>query len=278
MPSSEPSQSACIEIAGARWSVDLARPYRLAIPLRPGSAQPSCFGAPPARATPLHLGSFSGSVSLGASCNCSTLSQTPHCDGTHTESVGHLTLERMDVCDTVPPVLLPALLVTLTPQAPSSAEPCEPAARPGDQLLTRAALLHSWPQRAAPAPRALIIRTRPNGVDKCSRDYRQQPAPYLTPAAATLLVEQGIEHLVLDVPSADRAEDEGRLSAHRVFFGLPPGSQSLAEARRAHCTITELAYVADEIGDGSWLLALQVPRIAGDALPSQPLLYALRAA
>jgi len=278
MPSSEPGQSARIDIAGTHWSVDLARPHPLAIPLRPGAAQPSWFGAPPARATPLQLGAFSGSVSRGASCNCSTLSLTPHCNGTHTECVGHLTLESVDVCDTLPYGLLPALLVTLTPEAPGSAEPCEPAAVAGDQLLTRAALLQSWPQRPSPAPRALIIRTRPNSQDKCIRDYLQQPAPYLTPAAARLLVERGIEHLVLDVPSADRADDEGRLSAHRVFFGLPPGSRSLAEATRAQCTITELAFVPDAISDGAWLLALQVPRIAGDALPSQPLLYAASAA
>jgi arylformamidase len=278
MPSNEPSQSARIEISGTHWSVDLARPNRLAIPLRPGGPQPTWFGAPPARATPLQLGTFSGSVSRGASCNCSTLSLTPHCDGTHTECVGHLTLESLDVCDTLPHGLLPALLVTLTPQAAGGAEPCDPPANADDLLITRAALLQSWPKFSLPVPRALIIRTRPNGADKCIRDYRQQPAPYLTPAAATLLVERGIEHLVLDVPSADRADDGGRLSAHRVFFGLPPGSQVLAEAARAQCTITELAFVPDTISDGSWLLALQVPRIAGDALPSQPLLYAASSA
>jgi kynurenine formamidase len=278
MPSSERGQGACIDIAGAPWNVDLARPHRLAIPLRPGGAQPSCFGAPPARATPLQLGTFSGAVRLGASCNCSTLSLTPHCDGTHTECVGHLTIEPVDVCDTLPHALLPALLVSLTPESLSSAEPCEPPALAGDKLITRAALLQSWPQAPAPVPRALIIRTRPNGPDKCVRDYQQQPAPYLTPSAARLLVERGIEHLVLDIPSADRADDGGRLSAHRVFFGLPPGSQALAEARRAHCTITELAFIPDVIADGCWLLALQVPRIAGDALPSQPLLYAASAA
>jgi hypothetical protein len=278
MPNSEPSQSACVEIAGARWNVDLARPHRLAIPLRPGAAQPSCFGAPPARATPLQSGAFCGAVSRGASCNCSTLSLTPHCDGTHTECVGHLTLEPADVCDTLPHGLLPALLLTLTPAAPSRAEPCEPPAAAADRLISRAALLQCWPLQASPTPRALIIRTRPNGPDKCVRDYQQQPAPYLTPAAARFLVERGIEHLVLDVPSADRADDEGRLSAHRIFFGLPSGSQALAEATRAQCTITELAFIPDVISDGPWLLGLQVPRIAGDALPSQPLLYAASAA
>lgn len=278
MPSSEPSQSASVEIAGARWRVDLARPHQLAIPLRPGAAQPSWFSAPPARATPLHAGSFTGSVSGGASCNCSTLELTPHCNGTHTECVGHLTREAVDVCEVLPHTLLPALLMTITPQAPGSSEPCDPPAVAGDTLITREALLHSWPVQLSPVPRALILRTRPNGVDKCVRDYRQRPAAYLTPAAASLMVDRRIEHLVLDVPSADRANDGGRLSAHRVFFGLPPASHALAEATRAQCTITELAFVPDAITDGSWLLALQVPRIAGDALPSQPLLYAASAA
>jgi kynurenine formamidase len=277
MPSSEPSQSASVEIAGARWRVDLARPHQLAIPLRPGAAQPRWFAAPAARATPLHVGSFTGSVSSGASCNCSTLELTPHCNGTHTECVGHLTEEAVDVCEVLPHALLPALLVTITPQAPGSGEPCDPPAVAADTLITREALLRSWPVGPVPAPRALILRTRPNAADKCVRDYQRQPAPYLTPAAATLLVERGIEHLVLDVPSADRADDGGRLSAHRVFFGLPPAGHSLAAATRAQCTITELAFVPDAIADGPWLLALQVPRIAGDALPSQPLLYAVSA-
>jgi len=277
MPSSEPSQSACIEIAGARWNVDLARPYQLAIPLHPGAAQLSWFDAPPARSTPLQVGKFSGSVLSGASCNCSTLSLTPHCNGTHTECVGHLTREAVNVCDTLPHALLPALLVSLRPEE-SSTETCDPPAMSGDTQITRAALLRSWPGPTYPVPRALIVRTLPNGPDKCLRDYLQQPAPYMTPAAAALLVERGIEHLVLDVPSADRADDGGRLSAHRVFFGLPSGSQALAQSTRKECTITELAFIPDEIADGAWLLSLQVPRIAGDALPSQPLLYALSAA
>jgi kynurenine formamidase len=273
MRSSEPNQGACIDIDGTPWRVDLARPYTLAIALNPDGAQPSFFAAPPARAIPLHSGAFTGSVLTGASCNCATLQITPHCNGTHTESVGHLTREALDVCETVPRGMQPAWLVTITPAAPDASEACEPAARATDRLITRAALLRAWPAQPSPTPRALVIRTQPNGTDKCRRDYQLQPAPYLTPAAAQLLVERGIEHLVLDLPSADRADDDGQLSAHRIFFGLPPRSQALAQASRAHCTITELAYIPDTLPDGRWLLALQVPRIGGDALPSQPLLY-----
>ncbi len=37
-----------------------------------------------------------------------------------------------------------------------------------------------------------------------------------------LLVTRGILHLVVDLPSLDRLEDAGMLTAHRIFFGLPP--------------------------------------------------------
>jgi len=124
---------------------------------------------------------------------------------------------------------------------------------------------------------ALIVRTIPNPPTKRQRDYRAVPAPFLSLPAATLLVERGIEHLVLDVPSADRASDQGLLSAHREFFGLAAGESARAAVRRPQCTITELAYIGDAASDGACLLALQFPSLAGDALPSRPLLYPVHA-
>jgi hypothetical protein len=79
----------------------------------------------------------------------------------------------------------------------------------------------------------------------------------------------------VDLPSIDRAHDEGRLTAHRIFFGLPPGSTALAQATRPHATVTELAYIPDAAPDGPYLLELQVPALGGDAVPSRPLLYRL---
>jgi hypothetical protein len=65
------------------------------------------------------------------------------------------------------------------------------------------------------------------------------------------------------------------LTAHRLFFGLPPGSSTLSQAARARSTITELAYIPDSAADGPYLLELQVPALGGDAVPSRPLLYSL---
>ena len=108
-----------------------------------------------------------------------------------------------------------------------------------------------------------MIRTLPNGPDKRTRDYSGSTPPYLSREAAQLLVVRGIEHLLVDLPSIDRAHDEGRLTAHRIFFGLPPGAAELAAAQRAAATVTELAYVPEALADGAYLLELQVPALCG---------------
>jgi kynurenine formamidase len=266
-----------IALGGTEVGVDLSRPVSLAIDLDFAGAQPRHFGAPPASARPFATAGFAGAVTLGASCNCEIISLVPHCNGTHTECVGHLTRERLDASRVAPLGLLPALLVSVDPEpagALAGAEASDPAPRDGDLLVTRRALERAWPAPAPFAPRALIVRTRPNRAEKRVHDYSTDTPPYLTREAAALLVERGIAHLVVDLPSIDRARDEGRLTAHRVFFGLPPGSSALAQARRPEATVTELAFVPDELRDGAYLLELQVPALGGDAVPSRPLLYA----
>src|SRR6185312_16049561 len=104
----------------------------------------------------------------------------------------------------------------------------------------------------------------------------QTPAPpYLTRDAAQTIVRQGIEHLIVDLASLDREHDEGRLTAHRIFFGLPPGVSSLQQVSRPGATVTELAHIPHPLADGPCLLELQIPAWRGDAVPSRPLLYAL---
>jgi kynurenine formamidase len=267
-------QWATLAIGGGSCRVDLANPHDLSVGFNFDGADPRWFDAPRSHSEPLISGGFIGLVRSGGSCNCSTISLTPHCDGTHTESAGHLTRERFDVRQVVPARLLPALLLSVTPSAArNDGESSRPAPVAGDLLITRAALELAWPTRLEFAPEALVVRTLPNPLSKRQRDYRAEPAPFLSLPAAELLVERGIEHLVLDVPSADRVSDNGLLTAHREFFGLPAGESARAALRRPQCTITEFAYIADHIADGAYLLSLQFPSLAGDALPSRPLLY-----
>jgi len=280
MARNERAQWARLDIEGVGLLADLAAGQSLARVLDFQGAQLRCFGAPAASSVPLELEGFSGRVIRGASCNCSVITLTPHANGTHTESVGHLTVERLDVQSLIPQRLLVAALITIEPEvAADSHEDSEPAPADADLLITRARLEQAWPSPPAPrvTARAAVIRTQPNDPQKFAED-RADSAPFLSAQAAAALVERGIEHLVLDVPSADRPSDGGVLTAHRIFFGLPSGSTQLAQAQRRGCTITELAYVGDSIADGWYLLALHAPAIAGDAVPSRPMLYPLRAA
>jgi arylformamidase len=265
-----------VSIAGRAYDVDLAQPIDLAVELDFAGPQPRHFGAPRASSRPFETPGFGfkGSVGRGSSCNCEVITLIPHCNGTHTECVGHLTRERLDAWRVMPAGLLPALLVSVTP-AESGDESTEPPPQTGDRLITRRALERGWPAHPAVAPQALIIRTLPNTADKRTRDYTAQTPPYLSQQAAELLVSRGIQHLIVDLPSIDRTHDEGRLTAHRIFFGLPPGSIELAAALRATATVTELAFVPDSVPDGSYLLELQAPSLGGDAVPCRPLLYAL---
>jgi kynurenine formamidase len=264
-----------IVLGGRELRIDLAQAVDLALPLEFHGAQPRHFGAPPATAEPLRLGDFEGAVARGASCNCEVITLTPHCNGTHTECVGHLTRERVDAFRVAPLGLVPALLVSVAAQAARGCrEGSDPAPRAGDRLITRRSLEEAW-QRTPYEARALIVRTLPNDARKRSRDYSEETAPYLSREAAELLVERGILHLIIDLPSIDRAHDAGRLTAHRLFFGLPPGAHELAGAARPDATITELAFIPEGLADGAYLLELQVPALSGDAVPSRPLLYRL---
>jgi arylformamidase len=280
MPRSERAQWARLDIDGVALLADLAAGLSLARLMDFQAPQLRCFGAPAASSVPLVVGDFTGRVVSGASCNCSVLSFTPHANGTHTEGVGHLTIEQVDVCNSIPQRLLLAALLTVEPQlSTASREGSVPMPQDADLLITRAGLEQAWPTQPKPrlSASAVIIRTQPNGRNKYA-EAGAAAAPYLSREAASALVERGIEHLVLDVPSADRAHDGGALTAHRIFFGLPPGSTQLAQAQRAESTITELAYIAPTIADGWYLLSLHAPAISGDAVPSRPVLYPLRAA
>lgn len=245
-------------------AVDFSGAVSLALALDFAAPHPQHFGAPAAHSEPFAVGSFEGAVARGASCNCQRISVIPHCNGTHTESASHLTLEQRSLQQILPVAPLPALLLSLAPErSADTTEDSLPAPGAGDRLITRAQLVTAW-NRHAPAvpPRALLLRT--------GTDWRDGAPPFLSRQFAAELVARGIVHLVTDLPSVDRLQDEGRLTAHRIFFGLPPHSTRLGDAKRPEATITELAHLPADLPEGPCAVQIQIPSWSGDAVPSRP--------
>jgi kynurenine formamidase len=273
--SSQSQAAFVIELAGRTWRAGDKR-HDLSIPLVFDGEQPNFFGVAPAAGLPIHAGSFIGAVTQGGSCNCSTYSLTPHCNGTHTECVGHLTAEPLSVRDLLVDSFAFALLISASPRLRSQTrESTEPQPREGDSLITREAL-ETASEQFGRWHDALIVRSLPNDTTKLMRQYGSgEGIPYFSAEAMRWIVARGVRHLIVDLPSVDRGNDDGRLTAHRIFWNVPTGTTRMTDTTRAHCTITELAFIDDSIRDGEYLLNLQIAPFMADAAPSRPILLSL---
>jgi len=237
-------------------SADLSQPIDLSLPVRDGMANPNCFWAPPVEFSPVILGDFVGSTARGGPVNFFNVRLNPHGNGTHTECVGHIARERYVLHECLREHHLWAKLVSLYPRPADN----------GDRILHRDQLAEVLAPGEADA---LVLRTLPNDNLKQQRNYSGTNPPYLHPEAAQYLVDCGVRHLLLDLPSVDREEDGGALAAHHVFWQYP-------HAVREACTITELIFVPNDVPDGHYLLNLQTTSLDLDASPSKPVLYAVR--
>lgn len=250
--------------------------HELSIPLAFDGPQPAYFGGPRATAVALEAGPFTGSVARGGSCECATLTLTPHCNGTHTETARHLTGRGPAPFQALDALSYIARVATVTPVARTeTADQTAPATQANDLLITeialRAALDADGPQ--APDASALIVRTLPNDLGKRTADWSKRQAPFFTREAVELIIRRGFMHLLYDGPSIDRTHDQGRLVAHRTFFGLPLAGR--ADPTRPDATVTEMIYVPDAVDDGFYELGLHVPPFDTDAAPSRVLVRRL---
>ncbi|MBK7406670.1 MAG: cyclase family protein [Saprospirales bacterium] len=237
---------------------DLTQPVDISIPLREGHETVNCFYAPYLETAPVVAGSFIGSTAKGGPVNFLNVKLNPHGNGTHTECVGHIAREPFSINETLTKFHFLAKLLSVYPTRTDA----------GDRVIGKAQV-EDWLE--PDEVEAVVLRTLPNETDKLTRHYSGTNPPYLHHEAVDYLVERGVQHLLLDLPSVDREEDEGKLLAHRAFWKYP----GTVEAGRRHCTITELIYVPDDVPDGLYLLQLQITSLEIDASPSKPVLYKL---
>ena len=250
----------------------LGDPIDISIPLRFNGPQPNAYGVETATSTACEAGDMVGDTRLGGSVNFERYTLIPHCTGTHTECVGHITNERISVRDCLKDVFIPAVLVSIAAENIA-----------GERLLTKAGLINAvealtyvrTTDTGAPIARgtALIVRTLPNDDSKLTRQYGADIPPYFSTEAMAFIVEFGFKHLLVDLPSIDRIIDGGKLANHRIFWNVEAGSFQTHTATRMYSTITELIYVPTQVGDGEYLLNLQIAPFEADASPSRPVIF-----
>jgi len=264
------------EIGDVLYNVDTESAVDISIPVDFDGAQPNLYDVPPASAQALSDGSLKGDTREGGSCNFSEIRIIPHCNGTHTECIGHLTNERLHIVDLLGDSLFPCLLASVSPVAASdTAETTLDSLAPENLVVTRQEIEHHLRRVPLEFRQCLVVRTFPNHQPKRFEQYGSGGSPFFSRAAIRALVEHDVRHLVTDLPSIDPLDDRGKMFSHRIFWGIPEDGHEITERSDVYRTITELVYIPDSVQDGPYLISLQIAPFMGDAAPSRPILYPL---
>ena len=236
------------------YEADLNQPLDISIPLKEGMENVNCFYAPPVHISPVIFGDFVGSTAKGGLLNFKNVQLNPHGNGTHTECVGHIAKDVYNLPDSLKKFHFFSKLVTIIPM------------RIGEDRIIQKEQIEAILSKNETV--ALVIRTFPNDDLKKRTNYSGANPPFIHHEAMKYIVECGVKHLLIDLPSVDREEDGGQLLAHKAFWQYP-------ENIRANATISELVYVNNVIKDGLYLLNIQITALELDASPSKPVLYKL---
>jgi kynurenine formamidase len=240
------------------FQIDLSKPIDISIPLTNTDQNPIAWYIEKLEIKPVVFGEWIGSVKKGASTNFNNIFFNPHGHGTHTECLGHITRELYSINQCLKQFFFTAELISIEPETVN------------DDLIIKKHQIEK--ALFGKDTEAIIIRTLPNLASKKHKNYSKTNPPYLAEDAAIFIRESGIQHLLIDLPSVDREEDEGKLLAHKAFWNVKDVN-NLNEDARLNCTITEMIFVEDTIEDGSYILNLQIASFENDASPSKPILY-----
>ncbi len=240
------------------FEIDLSKPLDISIPLTNTDANPIAWYLEKPIMEPVVFGDWIGKISEGSSTNFNNISFNPHGHGTHTECLGHITKEFYSINTCLKQFFFFAKLISVQPELQHD-----------DLVISKIQIENAL---NGSSPEALVIRTAPNNSDKLSKKYSNTNPPYLSEDAAIFIRENGIQHLLIDMPSVDKEEDAGELLAHKAFWNVKNVNELNSDAR-LDCTITEMIFVPNQIQDGSYILNLQITSFENDASPSKPILY-----
>ena len=238
--------------------IDFSKPIDISLPLSNTDKNPLAWYIEKPEIEPVRFGDWIGKVSEGSSTNFNNIFFNPHGHGTHTECLGHITRDFYSINQSLKQFFFLAELVSIAPEKQGE-----------DFVITKNQIENVLKDKN---PEAIVIRTLPNSDDKKSKNYSNTNPPYVAEEAATFIRESGIQHLLIDLPSVDRENDEGKLLSHKAFWNVKDVTDLNSDAR-FDCTITELIFVEDKVQDGSYVLNLQIASFENDASPSKPVLY-----
>lgn len=243
-----PALKLSLSVGAAAITVDVSQAIDISIGISPDE-QPNAFYLPRAEFRPFRFGDFVGSIEEGGLVRCDVITFAPHGNGTHTECIGHVAGQRYHLPECMTDLVDSAQLISIGLTDVD-----------GDHVVTRHALERAWDPAGCTT---LVIRTTPNDETKKHRQWSGTNPPYVLPDAMQLIVDRGVKHLLIDLPSVDREESGRQLPAHWTFWQWPA-------APRVRCTITEFIYVPNSIADGVYGIMFNVARFDGDAAPSRP--------
>jgi len=239
---------------GNEISIDLDRPIDISLPITMGSNNPNCYWAKEVNFEAIRIGDFIGSVQDGGTVNHKSVFLTPHGNGTHTECFGHISADKnATINKCLKRFHFMAQLISVRPKRDKN----------NDDVIIFDDFKKSLKNGNY---EALIIRSLLNDDSKKTRKYSGTNPPYFDPMILNYLALNNINHILVDLPSLDREDDQGKLASHKAFWGFSTNIRKTS-------TITELIYVPNEIADGFYFLNLQIASFELDVSPSKPVLY-----
>ncbi len=99
------------QVNNQSYKINTDEPLDIAIPLDFSGAQPNAYDVERATVTPCKTGTLVGDTRRGGSCNFEQITFIPHCNGTHTECIGHITHERISIHDCLKDAFISAMLI-----------------------------------------------------------------------------------------------------------------------------------------------------------------------
>lgn len=267
---------ASIRIKEQEYQFNLKIGTNISIPLVFNGAQPNTYNVPIAKSEVYRDGQFVGDVREGGSCNFETYTLTPHCNGTHTECIGHILPERYAVNEMLKDSLSLAILVSVqTKKGIECSEVYSQEFSEDDLIISKSELEKALANfdTSLLKDAALIIRTLENSKEKKEQDYMLKNPAFFSNDCIKFIYDLGVRHLLTDLPSLDRLFDSGVLSNHHIFWNLNKSKTKEIEEKNLHKTITEMIFVDDSISDGIYLVNIQIAPFQSDASPSRIMLF-----